>query len=250
MIIDGSPTLPVAILLGFAAQTVGSSLGMAYSLTSSSVLLAMGLPPAMVSASVHASEVVNRLFSGISHFRFGNVDGAIFRPLALFGALGAFSGAFVITASPAALIRPLIAALLLCLGGRILLSALRSPASIKRKTNLAHLGFVGGFVDVIGGGGWGAVVTSTLILRGNATHMVIGSINFAKFFVAIIESVTLAIFLKSLRWDIIAGLIIGGVLAAPLAAWSCRRTPPRILTFFVGALVCCLSLNVLLKALK
>ena len=238
-----------SVLLGFAAQSIGSCLGMAYSVTCSSVLLAMGIPPAMVSATVHSSEVANRLFSGVSHFRFGNVDAAIFKRLALFGALGAFLGAFVVVYLPVSIMRPIIAAMLLIMGMRILFTGIRQPEVHKKKTNLGALGFVGGLVDVIGGGGWGPVVTSTLVLRGNQTHIVVGSINFAKFFVAVVESVTLILLLKVPQWNIIAGLIAGGALAAPLAAWSCRRTPPRALTVLVGLLVCGLSIRTLLKAL-
>lgn len=238
-----------SILLGFTAQSIGSCLGMAYSVTCSSVLLAMGIPPAMASATVHSSEVANRLFSGLSHFRFGNVDAAIFKRLALFGALGAFIGAFVVVYLPVKIMRPIIAGMLLIMGVRILFTGFRQPEIRQRETKLAPLGFIGGLVDVIGGGGWGPVVTSTLVLRGNATHMVVGSINFAKFFVAVVESVTLILLLKVPQWNIIAGLIAGGALAAPLAAWSCRKTPPRVLTILVGVLVCALSVRTLLKAL-
>lgn len=238
-----------SVLLGFAAQSIGSCLGMAYSVTCSSVLLAMGIPPAMVSATVHSSEVANRLFSGVSHFRFGNVDAAIFKRLALFGAMGAFIGAFVVVYLPVSIMRPIIAAMLLIMGMRILFTGIRQPEVHRKKTNLGALGFAGGLVDVIGGGGWGPVVTSTLVLRGNQTHMVVGSINFAKFFVAVVESVTLILLLKVPQWNIIAGLIAGGALAAPLAAWSCRKTPPRALTVLVGILVCGLSIRTLLRAL-
>ena len=243
------PQFLFSILIGFAAQTVGSSLGMAYSVTCSSLLLAMGFSPAMVSASVHSSEVVNRLVSGLSHFRFGNVDPKIFKRLALFGMLGAFIGSFVLTSLPATLMRPIIAGMLLVMGLRILLAGFRQPAKHYRATRLGPLGFLGGFVDVIGGGGWGPVVTSTLIMRGNLAHIVVGSINFAKFFVAIVESVTLIVLLKAPQWDIIAGLIIGGILAAPLAAWSCRKISPRLLTILVGLLVCTLSVRTLIKSL-
>jgi uncharacterized membrane protein YfcA len=238
-----------SILIGFAAQTVGSSLGMGYSVTCSSVLLSMGISPAMVSASVHSSEVVNRLVSGLSHFRFGNVDPKIFKRLALFGMLGAFIGAFVVTSLPVAVMRPIIAGMLLVMGARILLTGIRQPEIRKRDTRLGPLGFLGGFVDVIGGGGWGPVVTSTLVLRGNQTHIVVGSINFAKFFVAVVESTTLILLLKTPQWNIIAGLIIGGVLAAPMAAWSCRKIPARALTILVGVMVCALSIRTLFRAL-
>ena len=243
------PAFTYSVLLGFVAQSIGSCLGMAYSVTCSSVLLAMGIPPAMASATVHSSEVVNRLLSGLSHFRYGNVDAAIFKRLALYGSLGAFIGAFVVVYLPVTIMRPIIASMLLIMGIRILLTGLGKPEIRKRETRLAPLGFIGGLVDVIGGGGWGPVVTSTLVLRGNQTHMVVGSINLAKFFVAVVESVTLILLLKVPQWNIIAGLIAGGALAAPLAAWSCRKVPPGVLTILVGLLVCALSIRTLVKAL-
>ena len=144
--------------------------------------------------------------------------------------------------------RPIIAGMLLIMGIRILLSAFCQPEVEKKETKLGVLGFVGGLVDVIGGGGWGPVVTSTLVLRGNQTHIVVGSINFAKFFVAVVESVTLILLLKVPQWNIIAGLVAGGALAAPLAAWSCRKVPPRALTILVGFLICALSIRTLIKA--
>jgi len=237
------------LALGFCAQIIGSSLGMAYSVTCSSVLLAIGVTPAMASATVHTSEVVNRFVSGVSHFRYGNTDASIFKPLALFGMAGALCGAFVVTSLPVLVLRPIVAGMLLVMGLRILRMAFFSGGLEKKPTRVGMLGFLGGLIDVIGGGGWGPVVTSTLILRGNATHLVVGSINFAKFFVAVVESLSLLVLVKMPQWTIIGGLIAGGVLAAPLAAWGCRKLPPRILMVAVGILVCALSIRTLIKAL-
>ena len=244
----GTTTL-TSLGIGFAAQMVGSSLGMAYSITCSSVLLAMGINPAMVSATVHTSEVANRLISGLSHLRFGNVDNVIFRRLAQSGIAGAVCGVLIITRIPVAIMRPLTAFILLAMGIRVLVMGLLKLRIQHKSTRLAPLGFTGGFVDVIGGGGWGPVVTSTLLLRGNQPNVVIGSVNFAKFFVAIAESVFLIIMLKTPQWDIIVGLVAGGVIAAPLSAYCCRKIPQRILMVLVGALVCLLSLRTLFKAL-
>lgn len=244
-----APLFLKSVLLGFCAQMVGSSLGMAYSVTCSSVLLAMGISPAMVSASVHSSEVINRLASGLSHFRFGNIDVPVFKKLALYGMAGALCGAFVVTSLPVTIMRPLVAAILLLMGLRILRMAYCDGVRVKKPTRLGALGFAGGVVDVIGGGGWGPVVTSTLILRGNDAHMVVGSINFAKFFVAAVEATALLLLLRSPQWAIITGLIAGGLLAAPLGAWGCRRVPARLLTILVGVLVCGLSIRTLVKAL-
>ena len=242
-------TFIASLGIGFTAQMVGSSLGMAYSITCSSILLAMGIPPAMTSATVHTSEVVNRLLSGLSHFRYGNVDAAIFKRLALFGTLGALCGAVLVTKVPVAMMRPLTAVVLLIMGLRVLFMGLLQLQIQLRKTPLAPLGFIGGFVDVIGGGGWGPVVTSTLLIRGNHPHVVVGSINFAKFFVAVAESAALIFFLKTPQWNIISGLIGGGMLAAPLAAYGCQKIPRRAAMFLVGTLVSGLSIRTLIKAL-
>lgn len=244
-----TPLFFKSVLLGFCAQMLGSSLGMAYSVTCSSVLLSLGISPVMVSASVHTSEVVNRLFSGLSHFRFGNIDIPIFKKLALYGAAGALCGAFVLTSVPVGILRPVMAAILLLMGVRILRMAFFTDHLAQKPTRLEPLGFAGGVIDVVGGGGWGPVVTTTLMLRGNDAHIVIGSINFAKFFVAVVESAALLILLKSPEWTIIAGLIAGGLCAAPLGVWGCRRLPKKILLLLVGLLVCGLSIRSILKAL-
>lgn len=244
-----SPIFATSALIGFVAQMVGSSLGMAYSTFSTSVLLSLGVSPAMASASVHTSEVVNRLVSGISHFRFGNVDAKMFRQLAVYGMAGAFCGAFVVISLPVRIMRPCIAFFLLYMGIRIVIMGIRQvPRPHKNVTRLSLLGFMGGFADVIGGGGWGPVVTSTLVIQGNRAQLVVGSINFAKFFVAVVESVTLITLLKSPQWAIIGGLISGGVLAAPLAAYTCMKLPPRPLMVMVGVLICFLSSRTLLRA--
>ena len=203
----------------------------------------------MVSASVHSSEVVNRLVSGLTHFRFGNIDIPVFKQLALYGMIGALCGAFIVTAVPVAILRPIVAAILLLMGLCILRMAFVTGNRAQKTTHLGPLGFAGGLIDIIGGGGWGPVVASTLILRGNNAHAVVGSINFAKFFVAVVESVALLMLLQSPQWIIITGLMAGGLLAAPLAVWSCRRIPTKLLTLLVGLLVCGLSIRILLKAL-
>lgn len=222
---------------------------MAYSLTCSSVLLAMGIPPAVASATVHTSEIANRLFSGISHFRFGNVDSKIFKPLVLAGMTGVVIGAFLVTSLPVMIMRPLVASLLLVMGIRIIFMAYHSKRVEQKPVCISCLGLAGGIVDVVGGGGWGPVVTSTLMLRGYTTHVVVGSINFAKFFVAALESAILLTLIKTPQWTIIGGLILGGLLAAPLAAWGCRKIPPKPLMILVGLLVCVLSIRTLMRSL-
>lgn len=237
------------MMLGFVAQLISSSLGMAYSITCSSVLLVAGVPPVMSSATVHASEVVNRLLSGISHVRFGTLDRTMTIKLAIFGSLGAFAGAFLLNAMPVVSMRVIIACMLFVFGVRILVTGFSLVPKQVRTTNLGALGCIGGFVDVIGGGGWGPVVTATLLLRGNQPGKVIGSINFAKFFVAVVESATLMLLLKTPQWTIIGGLVSGGAIAAPMGAWACRHLPSRSMNIMVGVLVSGLSIITLLKTL-
>lgn len=239
-----------AILIGFVAQSL--TMGIATSTVSTAALLACGISPAVASASVHTSEVVNRLVAGLSHLRLGNVDRALFRHLATYGMAGAFCGAFVVAYAPVRLLTPLIASFLLLMGARILLMGARGArqtATQRRVIHLPSLGVTGGFVDVIAGGGWGPLVSSTLFLQGRQPQLVIGSLNLAKFFVAVVESVTLLTLLNSPHWGAIGGLITGGVLAAPLSAVLCNRLPPRLLMVLVGLLICTLSVRTLLKTL-
>ena len=223
---------------------------MGYSVTSTSCLLALGVPPALSSTCVHTSEVVNRLMAGISHFRYGNVDSALFKKLAMSGMVGAVCGAFVVTSLPAEILKPCIASFLLLMGLRILLMGAAVTTGKPRSTRLIPLGLVGGFADVIGGGGWGPIVAANLMIKGNAGRVVVGSVNFAKFFVSVAESASLLLLLKSPRWDIISAMIIGGTIAAPLGASFCSKLPPRLLMKLVGTLICVLSLRTLYRSLS
>lgn len=221
---------------------------MGYSVTSTSCLLALGIPPALSSTCVHTSEIVNRLMAGVSHFRYGNVDPALFKKLAVSGMIGAVLGAFVVTSLPTGILKPCIALFLLIMGLRIFLLSAPTVLEKPRTTGLVPLGFAGGFADVIGGGGWGPIVAANLMVRGNSSRSVVGSVNFAKFFVSMAESASLLLLLKAPRWDIILAMIIGGTLAAPLGASFCSRMPPRLLTKLVGALICVLSLRTLYRS--
>jgi uncharacterized membrane protein YfcA len=238
------------IFVGFIAQMIDGALGMAYGVTSTSLLLTIGIPPAQASASVHAAELVTTAVSGAFHLKFGNVDKKVFRRLLIPGVIGGAIGAYVLTEIPSTTIKPLVAGYLIIMGGIILWKAFRKVAPKELKTKLVPLGLVGGFFDAIGGGGWGPVVTTTLVARGKEPRLVVGSVNLAEFFVTLSESFVFILTIGLIHWKIIVGLMIGGVLAAPLAAYVCSRIPRRPMMCMVGVLIILTSLRTLILSLK
>jgi len=230
------------ILIGLGAQLVEGALGMAFGLVASSVLLSMGLPPAQVSASVHTAEVFTTGASGVSHLVAGNVDKRLFFRLALPGALGGALGAYVLTQVPGDLIRPLIYLYLLVLAIIILARAagrLMPKGEVKR---VPVLGFVAGFLDASGGGGWGPVATSTLLARGGKARTTIGTVNAAEFVVTLAVSITFLLTMGVQYLNIVAGLLIGGMMAAPIAAILVKNVKERWVLIAVGVLVLGISL--------
>ncbi len=239
--------------VGFAAQMVDGAIGMAYGLSATSVLLTLGVAPATASASVHAAEVFTTGASGLAHWRLGNVRRALVLRLAVPGVLGGVLGAYVLVGAPTAVVRIFVGLYLLALGGVVLLKALRPrpPAAMAISTGrLAALGFCGGLLDAIGGGGWGAIVTSTLIGQGNVPREAIGSASLAEFFVTGAVSAAFVATVGITLWPVIAGLVLGGVLAAPLAALAAKRVPDRLLMAAVGVVVSLLALRGLLASLR
>ncbi|MDO9546757.1 MAG: sulfite exporter TauE/SafE family protein [Pelolinea sp.] len=239
------------VLVGFTAQTIDGALGMAYGVSCTSFLLAVGVPAALASASVHVSEVFTTFVSGISHFKLGNVDRKLFKSLLIPGILGGVIGAYVLTNFPGDALKPYISAYLLLMGIRIIYKSIKEfqkePKEIGRGIYL--LGFVGGMMDAVGGGGWGPIVTSTLVARGNSARTTIGSVNASEFFVTLAEAIVFLIFLKMTTWQVIAGLIVGGVIAAPLAAIVTKKLDPRKLMLGVGILISLLSLRTIYLAI-
>ena len=235
----------LAIIVGFVAQIVDGTLGMGYGITSNTFLISLGIPPAMSSASVHTSEVFTTAASGISHIRCGNFDKKLFKKLLIPGAIGGFLGAYVLVSIPGYVTKPFISIYLLLMGFVILIRALRYKIVTKATTGIymALLGGFGGFLDAIGGGGWGPIVTSTLLAKGHNPRIVIGSINTVEFFVTIIEVATFFAFLRTSYWHIIVGMIIGGIIAAPLAARICKKLTPKILMFLIGIAIMVLSIK-------
>jgi uncharacterized membrane protein YfcA len=245
----------VFILVGFVAQMIDGALGMAYGVSSNTFLLSLGIPPAAASASVHMAEVVTTGISGISHWRLGNVDWKLVRRLLIPGVIGGVIGAYVLTSIDGDVIKPYIAAYLLVMGGVIIYKAF--TIKIRHKPDEYHgprvswLGLFGGFCDAVGGGGWGPVVTSTLVANGKNPRMTIGSVNFSEFFVALAQSILFIIALHvGEYWKIIIGLLIGGAIAAPIAARLSQRIPVKTLMIMVGVLIILLSIRTIYLAIQ
>jgi uncharacterized membrane protein YfcA len=231
------------IALGFAAQLVDGALGMAYGLIATSVLLASGAPPALSSASVHAAEVVTTGLAGASHVWHQNVDWRTFRRLAVAGVVGGVTGAYILTELPE---KPVKVFVTLYLFGMALLILRRiiSGGSVERKPVrvIVPIGVAGGFLDAIGGGGWGPMVNSTLIARGETARISIGSVSLAEFLVTAAISATFVMTLDLASYgQVVLGLIIGGALAAPFAGWFSRVLPQQVLMSLVALTVSALG---------
>ena len=232
-------------LAGFGAQMVDGSLGMGYGVTSSTLLIAIGLTPALASASVHFAEIGTSAVSAISHGKMGNVDKKVLKRIAIPGGVGAFLGATVLAGLSTQLARPWASGLLLLLGIYLLLRFLLQRTITIRKGRpgkkfLIPLGLVGGFVDATGGGGWGPVTTPALIATGRmAPGRVIGTVNAAEFIVAVAASAgfLFGLGLAAIDLRILLPLMIGGMIAAPFAAWIAHRLPMRIMGVAVGGMI-------------
>jgi uncharacterized membrane protein YfcA len=249
----------VLAIVGLAAQLVDGSLGMAYGVTSTTLLLAVGIAPALASASVHIAEVGTTLASGVSHWRFGNVDWSKVGWLAVPGGIGAFLGAVVlvsvITAEAA---EPIIAIFLFSLGVYIL-----ARFSFRRRQNpvvvrpiskgfLAPLGLVAGFLDAAGGGGWGPISTPTLLSSGRMEpRKIIGTVDTSEFVVALAASIgfLLTLSFAQIPWGVVGALLVGGVVAAPIAAYVVRILPMRVLGTAVGGVILITNMRTFLGAI-
>jgi uncharacterized protein len=246
-----TPEFFALIGIGFFAQLVDGALGMAFGLISTTALLLLGIPPAQASAAVHTAEVATTAASALSHLYHQNIHRRLLLTLVGAGVLGGVLGAYVLSNVDAKAIRPFVAAYLLVIGLLILMKAVKlAPTSEDAKVeHAAPLGLVGGFLDAIGGGGWGPLVTSTLIGSGHAPRKVIGSVSAAEFFVTVAVATTFFIELGTAHIEHIAALIIGGVLAAPFGAYVVRHVPPHALMGVVGFLVSALALFQLVKSM-
>lgn len=239
------------LLAGFLAQIVDGALGMAYGVTSNSVLLGFGLSPRLASAAVHTSEVFTTGVSGLSHIKFGNFNKALFIKLIIPGVLSAAVEAYLLgSVIDGEFIKPYVSFYLLILGAIIIFKSFKKKVDTKNNLRNAPIyALFGGFLDAIGGGGWGPIVTSNLIKEGHTPSVVIGTVNTAEFFITFISAGILIYFTGIQSWQIILGLIIGGTLAAPFAAYIAKKLPTKSMMITVGVLIIITSIYTLSKVI-
>jgi uncharacterized membrane protein YfcA len=237
-------------IAGFLAQIVDGSLGMGYGVTSSAILLSTGLSPAAISGSVHTSEVFASAASGYSHYKFGNVNKKLFKALVIPGVIGASVGAvFLVLAGEeyGRWVRPAVALYTLFLGFKFILNAFKEMKSQKKFKRYRLLAGLGGFFDSFGGGGWGPIVTSTLINNGRSHKYVIGSVSLTEFFVTLASAFTFFTMIGVSHWQIIVALMMGSFLAAPIAAKLAGKLPKKTAYLLLGVLVIIWSVRILVK---
>lgn len=238
-----------AVAVGLIAQAIDGALGMAYGVTSTTFLLAAGVSPAVASASVHIAEVFTTGISGISHVKLGNVNKKLFLRLLIPGITGAVAGAFLLSSIDGKAIKPYISAYLLIMGIYIISKVFKKIKAAKHEPrHVAKLALFGGFVDSVGGGGWGPVVTTTLVGSGHNPKETIGTVNFAEFFLTFASAIAFSLLVGDGPWPIVAGLVVGGVFAAPFAAYMCKKLHARTLLIMVGVLISVVSIFNLYKS--
>lgn len=230
------------LITGFVAQLIGSLLGMGYGMVSSAVLLSMGVPPALASASANTASFVTTTAASWFHYKEGNVDKQTLLYLAVPGVVGSIAGAVLVSKVPVELIKPFIGAYLLIVGGIIVQKAFQHylPKTVP-SWHLIPLGLIGGAFGSIGGGGWGPIVNSHLVANGHSPRHSIGSSNAAKCFTTFAAAATFAALLKTCNVSAVAGLILGGLVAAPMAAYACKRLPAKALMVSMAVLLVAIS---------
>ena len=245
------PSIHWMILAGFLAQMVDGALGMGYGVTSATILLSIGVNPAAISGSIHTAEMFASGASGYSHYKFGNVNKKMFKALLVPGVLGAIAGAVFLVklgTTHADYLRPIMAVYTMFLGIRIFINAFRKARPQKKFRHYGWLAGAGGFLDSFGGGGWGPIVTTTLITRGRTPKYVIGSVSLTEFFVTLASAFTFFTLLGVSHWQTIVALILGGFFAAPFAAKLAGRLPKKTSFILLGVLVMIWSLRIVIKA--
>ena len=247
--VDLTPDIFYFILAGFVAQMIDGALGMAYGVTATTFLTSVGISPLFATASVHSSEIFTSGVSGYMHLKFGNINSKLFKAVLIPGVIGAALGAFLITELSdleivAKYMSPAISVYTAILGILILKKALTKRTKKRPVRKIALLAWFGGFVDAIGGGGWGPIVNTTLIAAGRHPRYTIGSVNLAEFFVSFASSVVFAMFAGLGNYGlVIVGLILGGMIAAPIAAHLAQRLPVKTMMVLVGIVVILVSLR-------
>lgn len=246
------PMFWTAVAVGLLAQAIDGALGMAYGITSSSFLLAAGAPPAMASGAVHLAEVFTTGVSGVSHLRMGNVSKTLFFSLLLPGIVGALIGVYILGNVDATVLKPFVSAYLLVMGVYVFSKAFKrvDRTAVQRSLTarrVAPLALVGGLMDTTGGGGWGPIVTTSLVGAGNDPRTTIGSVNLAEFFLTVTVAASFLSILDATVWVLVAGLAAGGLVAAPFAAYMTKHLRAKTLLMLVGALISSISVFNLYK---
>ncbi|HJW28381.1 MAG TPA: sulfite exporter TauE/SafE family protein, partial [Saprospiraceae bacterium] len=246
-----SNTFFLFVVVGFIAQMIDGTLGMAYGVSCTTLLLNFGVPPKVASAAVHTAEVFTTGVSGLSHIRFKNIDKRLFFRLVFPGVIGAMTGAFFLSnVFNGAMVKPYVSAYLLILGFVILYKGIRNkPKDHQGVRHAELLALIGGFMDSVGGGGWGPIVTSNIINQGKNPKETIGTVNTTEFFVAFFSTGVFLFFVGVSSWPVVLGLILGGILAAPLGAFFASRVNKKTLMILVGIVIILTSSYTILKAL-
>jgi uncharacterized membrane protein YfcA len=248
------PDIPLywIVLAGFCAQLVDGALGMGYGVTSTSIMLSTGMSPAAISGSIHTSEVFSSAVSGYSHYRFGNVNKKLFKALVIPGVIGAAVGAVFLVfmgEEYTKWLRPAIAIYTLLLGVKFIINAFREMKPQRKFKHYKSLAAFGGFFDSFGGGGWGPIVTSTLINNGRSHKYVVGSVSLTEFFITLASAFTFFTMIGVSHWHYIIALMLGSFTAAPIAAKLAGRLQKKTAYFLLGILVIIWSVRILIKIL-
>jgi len=239
------------ILVGFVAQIIDGTLGMAYGVSCSTLLLNFGVAPRVATAAVHTAEVFTTGVSGLSHLKFKNIDRKLFFRIVITGVIGAVIGAYLISeVFDGKIVKPYIAAYLLILGIVILIKGIRNKQKTETEVKRAELlALFGGFFDAVGGGGWGPIVTSNIIHQGKNPRETIGTVNTAEFFVAFFSTGVFMFFVGIESWQVVLGLIAGGVVAAPVGAYFASRINKQALMVMIGIVITLTSMFTIYKSL-
>ena len=240
------------LLAGFLAQIIDGSLGMGYGITSATIMLSAGVNPAVMSGSIHTAEMFAAGASGLSHYRFGNVNKKLFKAIVIPGVVGAVLGAILLVQfgeSHGQYLRPIMACYTLFLGIKFVYNAFRKTVPRRKFKHYKALAGAGGFLDSFGGGGWGPIVTSTLINRGRTPRFVIGTVSLTEFFVTLSSAFAFFVMIGVSHWQAIIALIIGSLVAAPIAARLAGKMPRKTAFLLLGTLVIIWSFRILIKLL-
>ena len=242
------------MLAGFCAELVAGSMGMGYGVICTTILLILNVPPPVISASIHSAESFTSAAGSLSHWQLGNINKKLVKALAIPAVIGAVIGAISLTyvgENYAKLTKPVIAIYTMYLGFRILRNAYKNKNGngVKKKTNIPILGLIGGFIDSFGGGGWGPLVTGTFIKNGHTPRYVIGSSTMAKFILTVASAITFIFTVGIHHWNIVAGLLIGGIITAPFSAMLTAKLPMRKMFIAVGIVVIIMSLITIYRAI-